>query len=163
MQYELSYWEKESFFKGIDVAIIGSGIVGLSAAIHLKTLEPNSRIVVLERGALPTGASTRNAGFACFGSMTELLDDLSHMSEDDVLGVVEKRWTGLQRLRSLVGDENLDFRQLGQCLADVLQIPRARSPRGNPCQKSLEVIHFLENIPHTVSQSSLGHQFFDGP
>lgn len=111
--YELSYWEQESFFKGIDVAVIGSGIVGLTAAIHLKTLEPHSRIVVLERGALPTGASTRNAGFACFGSLTELLDDLTHMSEDAVLSVVEKRWTGLQRLRTLVGDQNLDFQQLG--------------------------------------------------
>jgi len=113
MQYELSYWEQESFFKGIDVAVIGSGIVGLAAAIQLKTLEPNSRVVILERGALPTGASTRNAGFACFGSMTELLDDLTRMSEDEVLAVVEKRWTGLQRLRALVGDANLDFQQLG--------------------------------------------------
>lgn len=113
MQYELSYWEHHAFFKGIDVAVIGSGIVGLAAAIHLKTLEPKSRVAVLERGALPTGASTRNAGFACFGSMTELLDDLTHMSEDTVLGVVEKRWTGLQRLRALVGDENIDFFQLG--------------------------------------------------
>ncbi len=113
MQYELSYWEQESFFKGIDIAVIGSGIVGLAAAIHLKTLEPQSRIVIFERGALPAGASTRNAGFACFGSMTELLDDLTRMSEDEVLAVVEKRWSGLQRLRSLVGDENIDFFQLG--------------------------------------------------
>jgi hypothetical protein len=45
--------------------------------------------------------------------MTELLDDLSHASEDQVLGVVEKRWRGLQRLRALVGDENLDFKMLG--------------------------------------------------
>jgi glycine/D-amino acid oxidase-like deaminating enzyme len=113
MEYELSYWEQESFFKNIDVAVIGSGIVGLAAAIHLKMLEPNSRVAILERGTLPTGASTRNAGFACFGSMTELLDDLTHMPEDAVLGVVEKRWTGLQRLRALVGDDNLDFQQLG--------------------------------------------------
>lgn len=113
MKYELSYWEQQSFFSGIDVAIIGSGIVGLSAAIHLKELEPRSRIAILERGALPTGASTRNAGFACFGSMTELLDDLQLMGEDAVLGIVEKRWTGLQRLRSLVGDENMGFQQLG--------------------------------------------------
>src|SRR6185295_14733695 len=62
---------------------------------------------------LPIGASTRNAGFACFGSMTELLDDLSHMAESDVLAVVEKRWRGLQRLRALVGDEALDFQTLG--------------------------------------------------
>jgi glycine/D-amino acid oxidase-like deaminating enzyme len=112
-KYELSYWERESFFRDLDVAVIGSGIVGLAAAIHLKTLNPKLQVAVLERGPLPIGASTRNAGFACFGSMTELLDDLTHMSEDDVLAVVEKRWRGLQRLRELVGDENLDFQMLG--------------------------------------------------
>ena len=113
MQYELSYWEREQFFKNIDVAVIGSGIVGLSAAIHLKKLDPTLQVAVLERGALPIGASTRNAGFSCFGSMTELLDDLEHASEDQVLAVVEKRWRGLQQLRALVGDENLDFYGLG--------------------------------------------------
>ncbi|MBC7776426.1 MAG: FAD-binding oxidoreductase [Phycisphaerae bacterium] len=113
MQYELSYWERESFFKDIDVAVIGSGIVGLAAAIHLKTLDPKLSVAILERGTLPIGASTRNAGFSCFGSMTELLDDLNHASEDQVLAVVEKRWRGLQRLRELVGDENLDFQMLG--------------------------------------------------
>lgn len=113
MQYELSYWESESFFKGIDIAVIGSGIVGLTAAIHLKNREPHARVVILERGPLPAGASTRNAGFACFGSMTELLDDLKTMSEDEMLATVEKRWTGLQRLRALVGDQNIDFQQRG--------------------------------------------------
>ncbi len=75
MQYELSYWERESFFKHIDVAVIGSGIVGLAAAIHLKKIAPKLQVAILERGVLPVGASTRNAGFSCFGSMTELLDD----------------------------------------------------------------------------------------
>jgi gamma-glutamylputrescine oxidase len=113
MQYDLSYWERTTFFSEIDVAVIGSGIVGLAAAIHLKTLDPGLRVAVLERGALPLGASTRNAGFACFGSMTELLDNLRHMSDDEMLALVEKRWRGLHRLRSLLGDENMDFQMLG--------------------------------------------------
>ena len=113
LKYDLSYWERDTFFKNLDVAVIGSGIVGLTAAIHLKTLDPKLQVAVLERGPLPIGASTRNAGFACFGSMTELLDDLTRMSEDEVLALVEKRWRGLQRLRALVGDENLDFQMLG--------------------------------------------------
>lgn len=113
MQYTLSYWERETFFQSPDVAVIGSGIVGLAAAIHLKTQDPALRVVVLERGPLPVGASTRNAGFACFGSLTELIDDLTHMREDEVLAVVEKRWRGLQRLRALVGDEAMDFKMLG--------------------------------------------------
>lgn len=109
----LSYWEKESFFKNIDVAIIGSGIVGLSAAIRLKELSPNLSIMILERGSLPIGASTRNAGFACFGSMTELLDDLKTQSEDVVFSLVEKRWKGLLKLRRRVGDVNLKYQEFG--------------------------------------------------
>ena len=113
MQYDLSYWERESFFKDIDIAVIGSGIVGLAAAIHLKEQRPGLQVAVLERGTLPAGASTRNAGFACFGSMTELLDDMTRMPEEEVFAIVEKRWRGLQRLRALVGDTQLDFQTLG--------------------------------------------------
>ncbi|MCK6691830.1 MAG: FAD-binding oxidoreductase [Thermoanaerobaculia bacterium] len=113
LRYNLSYWERETFFKDFDVAVIGSGIVGLAAALHLKSLHPRLNVAILERGVLPAGASTRNAGFACFGSMTELLDDIARFGEDQVLSVVEKRWRGLQRLRALVGDENLDFQSLG--------------------------------------------------
>ncbi len=110
---QLNYWEQESFFKNIDVAIIGSGIVGLSAAIHLKEQEPNLRVLILERGCLPSGASTRNAGFACFGSVTELLDDLSELSENEVVELVDLRWRGLQKLRARVTDARLDFHQYG--------------------------------------------------
>ncbi len=113
LRYNLSYWERETFFKNFDVAVVGSGIVGLAAALHLKSMHPRLNVAILERGVLPAGASTRNAGFACFGSMTELLDDIAHYGEDQVLTVVEKRWRGLQRLRALVGDENLDFQTLG--------------------------------------------------
>jgi len=106
---QLSYWEKESFFTNIDACIIGSGIVGLSTAIELKRLAPASNILVLERGFLPYGASTRNAGFACFGSVTELQDDLTRQSEDEVFSLVETRWKGLLNLRSLLGDEKIGF------------------------------------------------------
>lgn len=109
----LSYWERETFFRHLDVAIIGSGIVGLSAAIHLKELHPELQVAVLERGVLPFGASTRNAGFACFGSMSELIDDLQHTSEDEVWALVERRWRGLQRLRERVGEARMRYEALG--------------------------------------------------
>jgi gamma-glutamylputrescine oxidase len=113
MQYELSYWERTSFIGHADVLVLGSGLVGLSAAIHLKTLRPQQRVVVLERGTLPIGASTRNAGFACFGSMTELLDDMAALPPDEVWDIVERRWKGLLRLRANVGDAAMDYRGLG--------------------------------------------------
>jgi len=108
-----SFWERESFFKEIDVIIIGSGIVGLNAAISLKIRFPDQKIVILERGALPYGASTRNAGFACFGSISELLSDLETQSESEVFALVERRYRGLARLRERVGDKNMQYEQLG--------------------------------------------------
>jgi gamma-glutamylputrescine oxidase len=113
MQYELSYWEYDTFFRRLDAVVLGSGIVGLSAAVTLKALEPTMQIAVIDRGTLPLGASTRNAGFACFGSMTELLDDLQHLPEGEVWQLVEQRWLGLQRLRSRLGDAALRYEALG--------------------------------------------------
>jgi gamma-glutamylputrescine oxidase len=109
----LSYWERESFLSSIDVAIIGSGIVGLNAAITLKEQQPELKVVVIERGFLPHGASTRNAGFACFGSLTELIDDLTTHSESEVFALVERRWRGLARLRERVGDVALNYKPWG--------------------------------------------------
>ena len=111
----ISFWEKESFYNAIDYAIIGSGIVGLSAAVELKNKYPEAKVVVLEKGFLPSGASTKNAGFACFGSPTEILDDLSIMTEEAVYAMVEKRWKGLLNLKELLGEENLGYEALGSC------------------------------------------------
>ncbi len=110
---QLSYWERKTFLKDIDYIVIGAGIVGFSCAYHLKEKFPTAKVVVLERGYLPTGASSKNAGFACFGSPTELWDDLSHISEDEVWSTVEKRYKGLEYLRKLIGDDNLRFEQNG--------------------------------------------------
>lgn len=111
--FSWSYWEKQCFLDQFPIAIIGSGIVGLSAAIQLKTLDPNLPVLVLERGPLPAGASTKNAGFACFGSMTELLDDLASTRASAVWGLVEKRYLGLQKLRQKLGDQRIGYEPLG--------------------------------------------------
>ncbi len=109
----LSYWEIKSWFGNVDFTIVGSGIVGLHCALYLKQKHPSASILVLEKGILPQGASTKNAGFACFGSLSEILDDLKTHSEEEVLALVKKRWNGLQNLRKNLGDKHLDFQQLG--------------------------------------------------
>lgn len=103
-----SYWEKKHLFY-CDLAVIGSGFVGLSTAIHYKKKHPKSRVLILEKGVFPNGASTKNAGFACFGSLTEILDDLNTMSECEVLELVQKRYRGLKQIRKNFGDKALAF------------------------------------------------------
>lgn len=107
-----SFWEQKSFFY-YDIIIIGSGIVGLNAAIHLKSLDPHLQIAVLERGFLPLGASTKNAGFACFGSLSELCVQKEIIGEERLLKLVEKRWNGITKLRKLLGDSTIDYQNNG--------------------------------------------------
>ncbi|MDA9262107.1 FAD-binding oxidoreductase [Flavobacteriales bacterium] len=110
---EFSYWEHQTWFSDIDFTVIGSGIVGLSCALQLKEKHPKASILVLEKGILPQGASTKNAGFACFGSVSELLSDLTQSSEEEVINLVKQRLDGLNSLRQLVGDKNLDYKPWG--------------------------------------------------
>lgn len=109
----LSYWEKSSWLDRLDFVIIGSGIVGLFCGLRLRQRYPKAKIAILERGRLPQGASTKNAGFACFGSLSEILDDLQTHSETEVLELVAQRWEGLHTLRETLGDEPLDFQAHG--------------------------------------------------
>ena len=110
---KFSYWENKTWLSNIDFVIVGSGIVGLNCALELRSKHPKSKIVVLEKGLVPYGASTRNAGFACFGSLTEILSDLDSHSTLEVYELIKKRVSGLRRLRNLLGDKQIKYKQLG--------------------------------------------------
>ena len=109
----LSYWEIKTWLTNVDFTVVGSGIVGLSCALELRRKYPQAKIIVLEKGMLPQGASTKNAGFACFGSLSEIIDDLQNHSEEEVIDLVVKRVNGLQLLRKTVGDRQLDYKPFG--------------------------------------------------
>lgn len=109
----VSYWELKNWFTNVDYTVVGSGIVGLHAALRLRERFPQSKILVLEKGILPEGASTKNAGFACFGSLSEIIEDLKNHTEEEVIQLIQKRWTGLQLLRKRLGDETIDFKPYG--------------------------------------------------
>jgi len=109
----LSYWEYKSWLSNIDFTIVGSGIVGLNCALELRKLHPEAKILVLDKGVLPQGASTKNAGFACFGSISEILADLKAHSEEELVGLVSDRWNGIQSLRELLGDTAVGYQEHG--------------------------------------------------
>ncbi len=109
----LSIWEKESFYAPADIVIAGSGFVGLWSAYWLKRTQPSLSVTIVERGPIPTGASTRNAGFACYGSLTELIADAKTMGEDRMLELVEMRYRGLRRIRKTFGDKKIGYKDHG--------------------------------------------------
>lgn len=108
-----SYWESNAWLEDVDLMVVGAGIVGLSAALHARSLHPNWRIVVVDADPLGGGGSSRNAGFSCFGSATELRHDRHTLGDEAALELVRKRRKGLQRLRSTFGDSALGHRVCG--------------------------------------------------
>jgi gamma-glutamylputrescine oxidase len=109
----ISYWEHEVWLKDIDITVVGSGIVGLSSAYFLKKKYPQKKIVVIERGFLPHGATTRNAGFSCFGSVTEILSDMNQHGKEKAYQLVKDRFDGLHALIQLHGADNIGYLNLG--------------------------------------------------
>ena len=108
----LSYWEKSALLD-YDLVVLGGGITGMFCAQTYRDRYPKARIAILERGLFSSGASTKNAGFACFGSLSELVDDTQHMETQALLDLVQLRLEGLQLLKDSLGNQNIDFQPYG--------------------------------------------------
>ena len=109
MNISTSIWEQESFYAPSDVIIVGGGLLGLWTALELISAKPTIHITILEKGNIPTGASTRNAGFACFGSPGEMISDALKMGEETMWNIVDMRYRGIQKMRQHFSDSVIDF------------------------------------------------------
>lgn len=108
-----SIWEQETFYRKRDIIIIGAGFSGLWAAISIKEKSPEKSVLIIERNAVPLGASTRNAGFACFGSLTEVIADSQKMGWKKTLDLVRMRFEGLRKIRHYFKNDEIDFELSG--------------------------------------------------
>jgi glycine/D-amino acid oxidase-like deaminating enzyme len=117
----LSIWEKESFFAPADIVIAGSGFVGLWSAYYLKKKARHLHITVVDRGLIPSGASTRNAGFACFGTLSEMVAGVREMGEDQFLELTEMRYKGLKKIAKTFSDKAIGYQHDGgyELIADA--------------------------------------------
>ena len=109
----LSVWEQSTYFAPKDLVIVGCGFVGLWTAYEAIQKNPKLNITILERGVIPSGASTRNAGFSCFGSVSELMYDVQLMGEAAMLETVKMRYDGLQRIQKVFKAKEIDYNQWG--------------------------------------------------
>ncbi len=109
----ISVWEQSTYFAPKDLVIVGCGFVGLWTAYEAKQKNPKLNITILERGVIPSGASTRNAGFSCFGSVSELMYDVQLMGEAAMLETVKMRYDGLQRIQKVFKSKEIDYNQWG--------------------------------------------------
>ena len=117
----MSFWEKQQWFADADVLVAGGGLLGLWTAIELKKLQPGLEIVVVEQHAVPMGASTRNAGFACFGSASEVLSDIALAGLEKTKALIDQRWQGIQKIAGCFSADAIDLKWCGgyECLSEA--------------------------------------------
>lgn len=106
----LSYWEYEYLLQDVDYLIVGTGIVGLSTAIEILERRPDAKVLIIDKKTMPIGASTRNAGFACFGSVSEILSDIRAFGEESAIEMISMRYSGLEILKKRVHLSDMNFR-----------------------------------------------------
>lgn len=110
---KISYWEYDQLTRRKNVIVIGAGIVGLSAAIELAKARPNWNITVVDKETLGCAASTRNAGFACFGTVSEIVSDWSTYGHERTHDLIQMRRKGLELLLSTYDADDIGYTRCG--------------------------------------------------
>lgn len=132
MMHHQSYWEGELYNQSYDLVVVGGGLTGQSTALFFKKENPKASVLVLDRGFFPIGASTRNAGFACIGTIGEHLADLEIDSEERLKQRIKDRYEGLLLLRETLGDEAIEYQHTGgwELLPDPEKFSEAKANIG---------------------------------
>lgn len=150
-----SYWEHQILGQTFDFIIIGGGFCGLYTALFLKGKHPKASVLILEKNLVGNTASTKNAGFACFGSAGELLDDIHQIGWDKTEQLLEMRLSGLEILRSIIPENKMDYNHCGAY--EIFSKEESEQNRFKKIRENLDEINtrFREILPAKFQVSSI--------
>lgn len=150
IQKELSYWEIQALSGPWDFVVVGAGVTGLHAAIEIKRQQPRLQVLILESRTLGAVASTRNAGFLCLGSPSELQEDWTKLGENGLMELLSAKWAGIQRTLHLLGGKAIGLRNvLGY---EVFARGNSRFAQAIPHHES--VLPILPRLNEIMAQAS---------
>ncbi|MCD2440800.1 TIGR03364 family FAD-dependent oxidoreductase [Agromyces sp. SYSU K20354] len=126
-----------------DVAVVGSGIIGLGAA--LAAVRRGLRVVVVERGSEPSGASIRNFGHLCITPQTGIALRHGVSAREIWLGLARDAGVWLREAGTLVVARSDDELAVLQALAD--ERDRALAPGERASVELLGAAEASQRIP----------------
>lgn len=155
-----SFWEKQQYLGKYDVIIIGSGFTGLCAGITLLKSQPALRVAIIESAIIGTLASSRNAGFMCYGSPSELGTDLGNQSTANSLAMIRAKHKGMKLLLQFAGKRNIQFKKVA-----AYELLDKNAPATTAALEHMDALNGLFQeaigIPQYFSQTTKPH-FADG-
>ena len=106
-----------------EVAVVGGGYTGLSAAYHLAG-EFGLDVRVLEAGHLGWGASGRNGGFCCIGgTQLDAEQQLRKFGEEETRKFYRCQSEAVELVRQISIEEKIDVDLQGDCELEVAEKP----------------------------------------
>ena len=137
------YWTASSVFAAYDVVIVGGGFTGLCTGITLLKHAPKLRIAILESELLGTRASSRNAGFVCFGSPSELQRDIETHGHEQVIALLRLKLKGVKVLTQYLQTRKASYHRAPAYELLMSDFPEAR-------EKALDSLDSLNKVFHTA-------------
>ena len=90
----------------VDVAVVGAGLTGVSAALHLA--RKGAKVAVFERETVAWGASGRNGGMATPGLAISLRDAIARYGFPTASTLYLTYYDAIDAIEKLVGEEGID-------------------------------------------------------
>ncbi len=91
----------------VDVVVLGGGFSGLWTAWHVRQLEPEARVAVVEAGVCGRGPSGRNGGF-CNGMWASLASMRARWGDAAALAVADAAGEAVRRIGEFCAEQEVD-------------------------------------------------------